>query len=470
MKKGKKLSYEELEWQLAEAEATIKALTGKKQAVQSTGDSLSSLGVEEENDISLVECPNETKEWMPLPGNFLVVKNLLANVNHELRTPLNTILGQTEILQEQIFGSLNAKQMKSVNTIETSGRHLLAIVNNLLDMAQSEVGQLTINLSPLVLQDICQASLAIIKPAATNKQLKIILNFDHSVSTILADKHRLKQMLVHLLINAVKFTPQGGQIGLEITGEAKKKIVTLSVWDTGIGMSKESLHQLFHPFVQLDNDLSRQYEGTGLGLALVCRLTELHGGYLSVQSEKDKGSRFTITLPWQEESNWFDIEDEMGEYRFEDKRVGNRVEEKIAESTAIKSQSVSTAAPLVLLAENNENNITTISDFLKFQGYRVIVARDGIETIKQAKKACPQVILMDVQMPKINGLEASRQIRANDVTATIPIIVMTTLSKREVGKQSLEEAGINDCLSKPLSLKELLGSIKNQCQGQLVVA
>jgi len=363
MKKGKKLSYQELEQQLAQAQATIEALTGKQQTIKPT---------------------NETQKWLPLPAQFLVIENFLANINHELRTPLNAILGQSEILQEEIFGSLNAKQMKSVNTIESCGCNLLQIINDLLDIAQSEVGQLTINLSPLKLQEICQASLATIKPAATNKQLKIILHFDHCVSTILADKHRLQQMLVHLLNNAVKFTPQGGQIGLEIIGNAKEKIVTLSVWDTGIGMPPESLHHLFYPFVQLDSDLSRQYEGTGLGLALVYRLTELHGGYLSVQSEKDKGSRFTITLPWQQESESFEVGDEMEVYRFEDQR-----QETMSEKPQML-ESTSTAAPLVLLAEDNENNIATVSDFLEFQGYRVIVARDGMEAITQAQKKGPQ--------------------------------------------------------------------------------
>jgi signal transduction histidine kinase len=353
MKKGKKPSYDELEQQLAEAKAIIEALTDKKQTVQATSNPPSPSSMEKENDISLIEHPDEPQKWMPLPTNFLVIEHFLANISHELRTPLNTILGQTEILQEQIFGSLNDKQIKSVNTIETSGYHLLAIIDNLLDLAQSEAGQLTINPSPLELQDICQASLAVIKPAAMNKQLKIILDFDHSVSTLLADKHRLKQMLVHLLSNAVKFTPQGGQIGLEIVGDTQEKTVTLSVWDTGIGMSEESVRQLFHPFIQLDSNLSRQYEGMGLGLALVCHLTELHGGYISVQSEKGKGSRFTITLPWQEESDWFDIKDQIKTYQFEEKTVRNQVKKQTQKSTMSTYQSALIAiAPLVLLTTN----------------------------------------------------------------------------------------------------------------------
>lgn len=352
MKKGKKLSYDELERQLAEAQTIIEALTDKKQTVQAN-NSLSFLSVEKENDISLIEHPDETQKWTPLPTNFLIIEHFLANISHELRTPLNTIIGQIEILQEQIFGSLNSKQMKSINTIETCSHQLLAIVDNLLDTAQSEVGQLTIKPSPLVLREICQASLAIIKPAAMNKHLKITLDFDHSVSTILADKHRLKQMLIHLLNNAVKFTPQGGQIGLEIVGDSQEKTVTLSVWDTGIGMSKESLCQLFHPFIQLDSNLSRQHEGMGLGLALVCHLTELHGGYISAQSEKGKGSRFTITLPWQEENDWFDIKNQVETYLFEEKTATDNVKKQTQKSTISKSQfAVIAITPLVLLTTN----------------------------------------------------------------------------------------------------------------------
>lgn len=235
--------------------------------------------------------------YLELARTTRLKDEFLASVSHELRTPLTAILGQSEIMQEQLYGSLNAQQLKSLHTIESSGRHLLSLINDILDVSKMEAGKLEIKFNMIVIEELCQASLRLIKQSAKKKQIKIVTHFDTMVSVIQADSRRLKQILVNLLSNAVKFTPEDGQIGLEVVGDTAQQVVRFTVWDTGIGISPEGMEQIFQPFIQLDAKLSRKYEGTGLGLTLVRRLTELHGGTVTVESEVGKGSHFTVSLP-----------------------------------------------------------------------------------------------------------------------------------------------------------------------------
>jgi len=224
----------------------------------------------------------------------------LAMMSHELRTPLNVVLGMSEALQEKIYGPLHDRQLKPLRMIEESGRRLLKIITDILDLSAISTGDITLDIAPVDAESLCQASLRLITQLAQKKSLKMSFMFDSTATIIHADGRRLKQVLVNLLRNAVKFTPEGGKIGLEVEGDADHQVVRFTVWDTGIGITEEDMERLFQPFVQLDSRLSRKYEGTGLGLSLVYRLVELHGGSISVESEVGKGSRFTVLLPWKE--------------------------------------------------------------------------------------------------------------------------------------------------------------------------
>ncbi len=222
----------------------------------------------------------------------------LASMSHELRTPLNTILGMSETLQESIFGAINDEQAEALRDIEASGRHLLALINDILDLSKVEAGKLDLHIEEVELVVVAQASLRLISQLARQKDLRIVSSNDSTVGMLHVDARRLKQMLVNLLSNVVKFTPEGGTVGLEIVGDAAARRVHLTVWDTGIGMAADDLPRLFQPFVQLDSRLARQYAGTGLGLALVQGMAALQGGSVAVESTLGQGSRFTITLPW----------------------------------------------------------------------------------------------------------------------------------------------------------------------------
>ena len=373
----------------------------------------------------------------------------LADMSHELRTPLTAILGISEVLQMEIHGSLNEEQLQALQRIEESGRHLLDLINDILDISKIEAGKLGLEMDTVSVESVCQDSLQFIKESAQKKRLRISTSFHSGLATFQADERRLKQILVNLLSNAVKFTPDGGTIGLEVVDDLEKETILFAVWDTGIGIPADQMKHLFQPFVQLDNSPSRQHKGTGLGLALTRRLAELHGGSISVESVVGKGSRFTISLPWRtvEKVELAGIDGKTAE------------KEKASDVTADKQLRAEQA--LILFADDNEDIINVVSEYLLTEGYRVISARDGQEAIQQVRNERPDLILMDIQMPNMDGLEAIRRIRDDTDLADIPIIALTALAMPGDRNRCLE-AGADAHTSKPVSLGGLVEMIQVQ--------
>jgi len=241
----------------------------------------------------------------------------LATMSHELRTPLNAILGISEGLLEQVFGELNQRQQSSLKTIQKSGQHLLELINDILDVAKIEAGMFTLGLTSVSLRYLCDSSLSFVKHQATQKNIRLNLVIQANMpTTIEIDERRMRQLLINLLSNAVKFTPKNGEVTLEAKlvhvviddaavhakehfQEHFKTELHFVVSDTGIGISLDDINKLFQPFMQIDSSLSRQYAGTGLGLNLVKKLAELHGGQVSVESKVGEGSCFTVRLPYE---------------------------------------------------------------------------------------------------------------------------------------------------------------------------
>lgn len=377
----------------------------------------------------LAECHNQTSSIQAEIARASRLKDeFLASISHELRTPLNGILGLSEALQEEVYGTLNERQKKSLQSIKESGRHLLDIINDVLDIAKINAGKLPLLFDQVPLRSVCQASLALVKPLAEKKQLKMMLDFDEQVAIIQADGRRLKQILVNLLRNAIKFTPATQAIGITIQGIPTEEIAQLTVWDTGIGMSQADMAQLFHPFIQIDSCLSRHYEGIGLGLALTRRLTELHGGSLAVNSEVDKGSQFIIALPWSK-----------------DRTVPEEPGSKEATMTFAHS-------PTVLLIEENERTIDMISDDLSLQNVRVHVARNCAEALERIKQIVPDIILLGLPVPGVNDIDMIRCVKAND--QTIPLIALSGLIMPGDCERCLQ-AGVKAYYNKPVTFKML---------------
>ena len=368
--------------------------------------------------------------------------DFLSAMSHELRTPLNAVLGLSESLAEGVYGDMNVKQVQSINTIAESGRHLLSLINDLLDLAKIGAGKMELELDNANVEDVCQASLRFVLEQAQKKNLKLTLAMDNKSVMLTTDVRRLKQILVNLLSNAVKFTPDGGSVTLETKCDLESESLMFSVRDTGIGIATEDLKRLFSPFTQLDSKLSRQYAGTGLGLTLVMKLVELNGGSVAVESEIGKGSCFTVRIPCKGLENAI--------------RGGDKDAVTISESTPANILSSNT--PLILVADDNEINLMTVSDYLRANQLRVIQARDGLEAVKMVRQHAPSLVLMDIQMPLMDGLDAIAHLRADDQYAKIPIIALT--SRAMVGdRERCIAVGANDYLSKPVNMKQLVKTI-----------
>jgi len=334
--------------------------------------------------------------------------DFLANMSHELRTPLSGIFGFCELIGEGLYGPINEKQSHGIDVIKSNGAHLLNLINDILDVSKIEAGKFELRPEITAVNSICQSSLNFIMQQASKKSIRVEFPLLPDNLKIFADSRRLKQILVNLLDNAVKFTPEKGTLKLLVKTDARAGQMRFSVIDTGIGITPENLKKLFRPFVQVDNRLSRQYEGTGLGLALVKKLVELHGGSLEVQSEPGKGSSFSFVLPWAQ-----DIQDHVNqdipgrEIQYQDKKAGG----------------MALAHGRILLAEDHESNVMAIEDFLKASGYEVFSAQNGREVLSKIEEADPDLILMDIQMPEMDGLEAWTVLKPRSFCAPTPDMV-----------------------------------------------
>jgi signal transduction histidine kinase/PAS domain-containing protein/ActR/RegA family two-component response regulator len=369
-----------------------------------------------------------------------VKDEFLANMSHELRTPLNAILGLSESLAEQIAGPLNEKQQKYITTISESGHHLLSLINDILDLAKIEAGQITLDINRVDVNSVCQASLRMIKQLAQKKNQDVSLQIDKGLGLIWADERRLKQMMVNLLSNAVKFTPENGKIGLELHGNQEENSVTIIVWDDGIGLKESDVPRLFQPFVQLDAGLAREATGTGLGLALVAQMARLHGGSVAVDSQPGKGSRFTILLPWEP-------------------ALAADTVERMKISRKFRPVKPNAERKSILLVEDTKEVIMMVRDYLELAGYKVTTAQDGLDGITQARLTHPDLILMDIQMPGMDGLEATQRLRSEPDFQYTPIIALTALAMPNDRERCLA-AGMDEYISKPVNLRALVKIIQ----------
>lgn len=367
----------------------------------------------------------------------------LASMSHELRTPLAAILNLTEALTDYVQGPLNPHQLTYIQMISESSSHLLKVINDILDIAKIEAGHMQLNLEPVSVEAVCQACMRLIHEQAKRKNLTHTLDIDPEVTTLRVDERRLKQMLVNLLGNAVKFTPGGGAFGLEVRGDRETQRVRFAVSDTGIGISPDDLPHLFQPFKQVGDILARQQEGAGLGLALVRRMAELHGGYIDAESKPGHGSRFTVVLAWDEETE-------------EETRLA--IPEVLADRT-LATPGESDFHAVILLVEDHEATSLAIRDYLALRGYRVYHARDGLEALNMAQEINPDLILLDVQMPALDGFETVRRLRQIDRLQSVKVVALTALVMHGDRERCLA-AGMDDYISKPISLHRLVQIIE----------
>ena len=393
---------------------------------------------------SLVTRNRELEQTNRLKSEFL------ANTSHEIRTPLSSILGFTHLIREQGgYSVANPRHQEYLNIILTSGQHLLALINDILDLSKIEANQLDLHWENVDIPPLCQTALTLVREKASDKGLALKLEIGSQIDRLVGDPLRLKQMLFNLLSNAVKFTVTG-TIGLQVTQDNHS--IHFCVWDTGTGISDEQRSLLFRPYSQIANIAAGSEEGTGLGLALTQKLAELHGGEISVESEVDRGSRFTISLPIEPVGLCFSPAAIVPSATVDPspakpaaKRSGRRASTRVTPS--------SQDSP-VLLVEDNHYNAKLMLTCLGKLGYELLWVENGQEMWQALKKTIPALILMDIQLPGVDGLKLIQQLRADPRYQHIPVIAQTAMAMTG-DRQLCLEAGATDYISKPLDLSKL---------------
>jgi signal transduction histidine kinase len=359
----------------------------------------------------------------------------LASMSHELRTPLNAVLGYAQLLT--MDGGLSARQARGLNTIHKSGEHLLALINDILDLARIEAGRTELNPAPVKLTDLLQTVVNLMRVKADEKQLTFAFEPGAGLpETVLADERRLSQVLLNLLGNAIKFTDHG-TVTLRATAQATgpaQVLLRLEVEDTGVGMRPEDLDRIFKPFEQV-GDVQRRSGGTGLGLAITRALVTDMGGQVQVSSELGRGTRFRVEMPLPVVQP--------------------------AEGSPPKVPGVARyqgPRRRVLVVDDEAANRTLMSDFLTNAGFEVAQARDGSELLEAASRWRPDLILMDSVMPSVDGVEATRRLRQDPDLAAVPVIAVSA-SATAGHRATCLQAGVNVFLTKPVSLPALQAHI-----------
>ena len=408
----------------------------------------------------------------------------LANTSHEIRTPLSSILGFTHLLQQQGFDPLNLRHQEYLKIILSSGRHLLALINDILDLSKIEANQMTLQWEMVDIEELCKVCLTLVREKASDKGLSVQLELEPNLKTIGADGLRLKQMLFNLLSNAIKFTLRGA-VGLQV--RSTETHIHFAVWDSGTGISPEQQVLLFKPYSQIANAAVSRSEGTGLGLVLTQKLAELHGGKVEVSSELNQGSRFTVILPLSAElSKDLECDADLVENNMSpcdraiapSSSVRQGIVSKSVASETVQAQDRTSEIDLdgadpkaialfadeitqqdvafnrVLVVEDNLPNAKLILTYLSRLGYEVTWAKDGTELWSALERSLPAVILMDVNLPDVDGLALTRQLKQHPHYQAIPVIVQTAMAMKGDRAVCLE-SGADDYISKPIDLGAL---------------
>jgi signal transduction histidine kinase/DNA-binding response OmpR family regulator len=358
--------------------------------------------------------------------------SFLANMSHELRTPLNAIIGYSEILQENAADKDDKEPIDDLQKIESAGRHLLGLINNILDLSKIEAGKMDVFIEEVDIQALVNEALSIVNPLADKNENVIEVICPADIGSFRSDQTKVKQCLLNLLSNANKFTSKG-TLSLTVAREDNSRIC-FRVSDTGVGMTEEQVSRLFEAFSQTDASTTKRFGGTGLGLAITKHFCTMLGGDVTVESASGKGSTFTITLPDQ----------------------------------GVVAGAVESAGPAAMMADGRATVLVVDDDpmvrnllakTLEKEGYRVISARNGVEALALARERKPQAITLDVLMPQMDGWRALKELKADAELRDIPVIMVTVLNERGMAIP----LGAADFLTKPVDRQRLAAILRDHC-------
>ena len=349
----------------------------------------------------------------------------LANMSHELRTPLNAIIGYSEMMLEDAEDEGAKERVDDLRKVRRSGRQLLGLINDVLDISKIEAGKLELNIDAVELADIVSEVESTAAPLmeTNGNSLKIVVPED--IGTVECDHQRLTQILLNLLSNAAKFT-ENGNIDLSVERD-DAGWVQFAVRDTGIGMSGEQLERLFQPFVQADSSITQRFGGTGLGLAISQRFIEMMGGRINIESEPGVGSCFTVWLPDIRPADHDDVEQGDG--------------------------------PLILVIEDNPSDRSLLIRELARGGYRFEVATDGLKGIALAREFNPAAVILDIELPGMDGYQVLKELNADETLRSVPVIVVTAHDVRHI----VLNLGASYFLPKPMDREGLQKALSECC-------
>ncbi|MHB8717848.1 MAG: ATP-binding protein [Candidatus Dormibacteria bacterium] len=344
----------------------------------------------------------------------------LANMSHELRTPLNAILGFSEILKDNLVVLGEEQRHECLENIHASGKHLLELVNDVLDLSKIEAGRMELSYDEFSVGSAVREVHNVIRSLSERREIDVAIDISDDLD-LRADKSKFKQVLYNLLSNAIKFTAQGGRVW--VSAHRSGDQLALDVGDTGVGIPREHHERIFNEFYQVDSATTRQVEGTGLGLSLTRRIVELHGGRMSVDSEPGRGSVFTVRLP-------------------------------LAGLEAHPTEGPSR----ILLVEDNRSNRELATMVLTGNGFVVDIAVDGNEGLHKARSSPYDLVLMDVELPGIDGLTVTRMLKSDPKTASMPVVALTANAMKGNEQEALA-AGCSGYISKPIEVANFVERI-----------
>jgi signal transduction histidine kinase len=360
----------------------------------------------------------------------------LATVSHELRTPLNSVIGFSELMTDPNFGELSPRQREFLSDIRDSGEHLLALINDILDLSKIEAGKLEVHRQDADVEELVRDSVTMLRPQAEKKRVRVEM-FCELSGAAHVDPRLVRQVLVNLLSNAVKFTPEDGRVEAAARFEGNDLVVRVT--DTGIGISEEDQEKIFHEFYQADGSYARRYQGTGLGLALVRRMMSLHGGSVTVTSRRGHGASFQCVFP----------DAKSRKQGCDPMELRDAPAERPAMS--VPRNGDTSRGSTVLVVEDNPVNRKLARNVLRSRGYRVLEADTGEEGLEVARAEHPHLILMDLELPGLDGIEATRRLKADPRTRAIPIVALSAHAQA-TDEARAREAGCAGFIAKPIRL------------------
>jgi signal transduction histidine kinase len=391
-----------------------------------------------------------------------------ANVSHELRTPLTLLLGPLETLMQRFNAAFDDRTRELFATMHANGMRLLKLINDLLDLIRLEAGRMDVKSEPLAVAEFFQGLASAVRQMAENKRINLQTHVDAQLNVILSDRDKLEKIVLNLLFNALKFTPNNGNVRLRAEKQNNEFVLTVS--DDGSGIAEKNLPFVFDRFWQEDSSSKRKFQGVGIGLALVKELVEMMNGSVTVQSQEGKGATFVVKLPYQKADAApkpevpAPVPAENGAATSEEwlANLYRRAEFFPAMTAArgtVKPMALTGRRPVVLVADDEPD----MRQFLKSEldrDYDTLEAADGLQALEKAEQFLPDIILLDMMMPHMDGLEVCRELRRREATVNIPVIMLTARADEETKFDALQ-MGANDFLAKPFSSTELQARIKN---------